>query len=133
MTFLDVIHHPHARRCTLVACVGYWIALFIGTHLPPSHVPELDVSDKVLHGGGFFVLASLFWLALWAYGVQPRRRAILVLGVMVLYSALDEITQGPVGRTPDLYDFLTDVLSALAATLLWEAAAFVWQKTRAKA
>ena len=96
----------------------YWPTLFVVTHLPKLPSVEVPGSDKTLHFAAYLLLTLTFWLA--RYGKarpDPRRfRAYLVLIIMAVYAALDELTQGLVpNRYSDPYDWLADVLGVLVA------------------
>lgn len=104
-----------ARRVVLLTCVGTWLIAAVATHIPAPERLPVQVSDKTLHLVGFFVLASLFWLSLTAYGVRGWRRVVTVICVMIIYAAIDETTQGWVRRDPDMGDWTADVIGALLA------------------
>ena len=120
MSLLDWLRRPASRTLLTIACAGYWVMSAVATHLPPDDMPDTDVNDKVLHLSGFFVLAGLFWLTLAAHRVRRPIRMLLVLIVLPLYGALDEITQPLTGRTCDFYDWLADTTATLAALAMWE-------------
>ena len=121
MTLPERLRRPMERRLITLACGLYWLFAAVTSHIPQRHVPEIEVSDKVLHGGGYFVLASLFWLAMAARSFGRRARLLLVLSVIPLYGALDELTQPLVNRTCEVWDWVADSLAAVAAVVLWEA------------
>ena len=120
MSLPDWLRRPVPRALITVACAGYWVMSAIATHLPPHEVPDIDVSDKVLHFSGYFLLAALFWLALAAHRVRRPIRLLLVIIVLPLYGALDEFTQPPFGRTCDFYDWLADAAATAATAAMWE-------------
>lgn len=109
----------------VAALVLYWLALFVATHLP-GDTPMLptDSTDKVIHAVAYAVLAALVALAWYATGRPIRWTYLLAAGlVIVLYGALDEWTQIPVGRDGSVGDWVADVVGtaiglALAALLL---------------
>lgn len=89
---------------------AYWIFLFCSTHFPRLQLPGPDSSDKIAHATAFGILAFLIWRAFQT--VYPRLSAAFVwkvLGVVAVYGALDEITQGFVGRSTDPEDWLCDM------------------------
>lgn len=100
------------------ACGGilavYWVAMFIATHLPPSQVSIPGGSDKSIHALAFFGLG--FLLSLWKWFKRPQsiatsiRTWLMILG----YACVDELLQGPVGRTPDIHDGFADMIGATA-------------------
>ena len=54
------------KRVVRFALVGYWIALLTATHLPPRHLPDTHVSDKLEHFTAYGVLAGLLCAAMLA-------------------------------------------------------------------
>jgi len=107
-------------RGLAICCTVVWIAAFVATHVPITRLPQTEVSDKVLHFVGFFVIAALFLLALAAAGVVLSRRAAMVFFVTVFYGAFDEVTQMLVGRTASVADWVADSLGVVAAILATE-------------
>lgn len=109
------------RRWLSVLVLGYFMALFVGTHIP--RVPQgltPGLSDKHLHflayGGLAFLIAArrscsrrMTW----------RHYAILWL-IIAAYGALDELLQIPVGRDAEVADWLMDIAGAAAGLLACE-------------
>lgn len=98
----------------LVLFAGYWLALVIGTHLPPGAV-ELpgDQSDKVVH---FAAYAGLAWLLAMAWqhttGRLNGRHLWFAWLAIVGFAAIDEVTQLLVGRDASVGDWLADAAGA---------------------
>ncbi len=96
-------------RIAIVALLFYWILLFIGTHIPANAVlGKLPASDKVLHAVAF---AGLAFQMAWAIPTDRSRihqNTVYAAIVCVIYAAVDEILQIPVGRTADWKDFVAD-------------------------
>ena len=100
-----------------VCLVVYWILAFALTHVPFSNeshevaawsIPHID---KVAHIAIYTGLS--FLLSVW-FGMRRKSRgaiavALVVSLVLAAYAALDEITQGPVGRDPDVKDWFADL------------------------
>jgi VanZ family protein len=108
----------------LLALVCYWSALFVATHMPAQMVllPG-GLSDKMPHVVAFAVLAILF-AAAWRVTAGPLgwRQLCTVWALIVLYGAVDEVTQIPVGRNANLSDWLADAAGAtlgLAIFQIW--------------
>lgn len=107
----------YVRTLALWVLVVYWIALFIGTHVPPSDVPNLGRhGDKVLHFGAYaglaFLACSLFWARAW-----PLRATVLLVVPMLLgYGVLDEFLQMFVGRNAEVWDWVADTIGVLIGT-----------------
>ena len=104
--------------CLLAA---YWLALFIGTHVPrPPELLTIEHGDKYLHTSAYAGLAVLCgWylatrgtLVAWHYGAT-----FIVLAV---YGAADELLQVPVNRHADVADWLADAGGVmLGLTVFW--------------
>jgi len=107
------------RRVLLVLLIGYWIALFVGTHWPQLPHFGVSASDKILHFAAYAGLAVLMTAALcWGRPAKLSRPVVIFL-VLCVYGAFDEITQMPIrGRTADRYDWYMDVLGALVGVVL---------------
>jgi len=99
------------RTGTTLVVAGYWLAIFIATHLP--HVPAPFASpgaDKWEHLGAYGTLA--FLLAAWQSLRQPSNwKGLLRIAVIIaVYGVFDELTQIPVGRHADVMDWFADIL-----------------------
>ena len=104
--------------------VGYWLALVIGTHIPrtPHVIMSLGTSDKVLHFSayaGLALLVCLYWSLDRTFGVRQALGVVLLLSA---FGAVDEVTQIPVGRECDRYDWLADVSGTLLGISIFLAA-----------
>jgi VanZ family protein len=107
------------RRAVLFGTILFWVALFCGTHVPGPKLPKLRISDKTIHFTGYFLLASgLFW-ALRLMKPGWREIAATVLGICLLYGAVDEWTQALpfIRRTCDLADWFADAAGAGTAVV----------------
>lgn len=110
--------HPlRWTRLSLLALIVYWSALTLGTHLPGDSIGEVKYNDKLIH---FLAFAGLAFLANWAWAARrmwlPWKPAVVV-GLVCLYAAVDELTQQLIpGRTGQWGDWLADTLGALAGT-----------------
>jgi VanZ family protein len=99
------------QRISLAILVAYWCVLFIATHVPIPQ-PDLGVEndDKWIHAFAYGVLALLVATA-WSLRANfGWRQAFIVLVILAIYGALDEITQIPVNRQADVADWLFDVV-----------------------
>lgn len=125
---------PRSARITLlVLLIGYWLAIFTLTHLPPKDLPQVNVSDKIEHFVGYGILGALFYLTLWAYRPEFRYAWLLVIVIAMCYGAIDEWLQLVVGRTCDLHDWLADVGgSVLAVAVLSGVRWALWRRTIAR-
>ncbi len=114
------------RRTMLVlaATAAYWLAIFVGTHLPGHVVHPSGHWDKVYHCGAFFSLAVLFCSSLACFRRLGIRHYAGVLGAIACYGIVDELTQTlAVNRSADPLDWLADMSGATVGTLLFAAAA----------
>ena len=116
-------------RLAVVVLVLYWLAIFVGTHLPDlglvlNRIPM--VNDKVKHFTAFFFLGSLL-----CYVTNSKRwfRRFALIGVAgMAYAAVDEITQNFVpGRYPDVLDFVADTAGLWTAILLYVSAKYIYR------
>jgi len=94
------------RRLLYVITAVYWCMMFVLTHLPPRHVPQIRMSDKLEHLLAFMMLGGLLYLCL-----KPlvRKPLLIVAGIGAAYGAFDEWTQPLVGRSCELKDWVSDV------------------------
>lgn len=122
------------RRWLVLTLAIYWIALFVGTHVPLGEVDALPQhSDKAMHFAGYAGLAFLFGLCLAATGPMSWRQYCLAFGVTAAYGVLDELLQIPLhSRTADLYDLFADWIGALVglAAVFVLRSMLVWYLTR---
>lgn len=108
-----------------ITWLGFAVFLFVMTHIRiPQPVTQVTSSwDKPLHLGAYFVLA--FLTAMVCVRSNPLKVShALLLPLLMLFAAFDEILQGPFGRHPDLRDWVSDcagiVLGLLAAqVVIW--------------
>lgn len=103
-------------RIRLAACsttVIYWLGLFIVTHLPPTRLLRTRVSDRVEHFVSYAILAGLLLWSLRQLGLSPRAAAWWVVGICLVYGAIDEWLQTFVGRICSFDDWLADATGAL--------------------
>ena len=116
-------------RYSGLVLVVYWIALFIGTHIPapPDIYPRIPYLDKILHFAAYsglaFLLASAFTMQ---QSMSPRRYVTIFLS-LALYGVLDELIQAipSVGRHADVLDWLADVGGVAFGLLSFAAAAHI--------
>jgi len=96
---------------------GYWILCFTITHLPPSNVPSVQIPhfDKLIHMLIFLGLATLFSRA------YPKiaKRVGVVIGILMLYALVDEVTQPGFGREADILDGVADFVGAGVGMMIY--------------
>ncbi|MCC9645283.1 VanZ family protein [Rhodopirellula sp. JC740] len=112
-------------RLGVLCLASYWIAIFVGTHLPklPSAMPKLN--DKVMHFAAFFGLAML--LCYCTNSPRIWRRFPIIVAMCLVYACVDELTQSFVrGRHSDPMDFLADMAGTVTAVVLYATARWFW-------
>jgi VanZ family protein len=106
------------RRWLSLLVLGYFIALFVGTHIP--RVPQgltPGLSDKHLHFLAYGGLALLIAArSSFSRRMTWRHHALLWL-IIAGYGALDELLQIPVGRDAEVADWLMDIAGAATGLL----------------
>ena len=98
-----------------------WAAvILVLTSIPNPSTPIDAVGgiDKVVHLLLYAVLGALATRAAWS-PAHGWRSAAIVLGVVLVFAALDEWHQGFIpGRSSDPLDWVADAIGALSGTLL---------------
>ncbi len=120
-------HRRHFRPLTVVLAVmlvTYWLALFVGTHIPIPKGFLQAGGDKVVHCASYAGLAVLLLGLRASRGSFGRRSVILRWALLAAYGAFDELTQLLVGRQGDVLDWCADILGALCGLAL--VVLFVW-------
>jgi VanZ family protein len=106
---------------SMLGLAVYWLIIFTGTHIPPtSSLMPPEANDKLLHFTAYFLLA--FGIALtWQLGsgILNSRHLWIVWVVAIVYGAVDEITQIPVHRDCDFWDWTADSCGAAAGVLIF--------------
>jgi VanZ family protein len=120
------LSHPAVAKIVLA---GYVLVLLTATHLPPTVsllLPEEDNLDKLYHFTAYSILAG-FLATAWQFasGVLTGRHLRWVWFAVAIFAALDEITQIPVGRDCDFWDWTADVIGAATGLLV-----FAWLRRR---
>ena len=116
------------RRALRVITALYWVTIFVLTHIPRvPQVPGPQLSDKLIHAVAYFILALLLmcWLGpKWAWRV---------LAIGLIYGAIDELLQIPVGRGCELADWVADGIGTACAVLSHVLVARLLDRRRAQA
>lgn len=92
--------------------------IFYSSSISAEKLPKFDIPniDKLFHFIEYFVLGFLLVRALTHSYANPNYKYILIAAVLIasLYGASDEFHQRFVpGRTCDLFDFLSDLISSV--------------------
>ncbi len=92
------------------ALAGYWVALFVATHVPLPPKTFAHGTDKSAHFLAYAGLTLLMgtWMCVRRPEQSRGRRYAVIVGVLSLYAVLDELLQIPVGRSAELYDAIAD-------------------------
>ena len=118
------------RWVAVLAMGGYWLALFTLTHLPIDPAGRgqgIPYFDKLLHAAAFAGLAVLACLAVAAFRLPSTAVLLAIVGVLALYAAADEVTQGFVRhRVSDAKDWVADVLGVVAGVIVFGAGRLMW-------
>lgn len=114
-------HFLRSPRLWQIALAAYWLAIFVATHVPRVAPLEPPAGgDKVAHFVAYAGLAAILSTT-WYFsaGQLTMRHLIAAWAVIVIYGALDELTQIPVGRDASVADWLADATGALVALLIF--------------
>ncbi len=97
-----------------VFLILWWSIAFVITHMPVSeNIASTPYIDKITHIILYTVLAFLF--SLWKK--SPYIPYIIL--ILAIYAIFDEVSQGFVERTPDIQDFLIDVVGICIGSLIF--------------
>ena len=110
--------------------IAFWLLAFIGTHLPRIPQSIKPVSDKTLHSLSFTILAGLLSWVLHNRAIGPVRHGAMVLLIIAVYGAVDELLQIPVGRHCDFYDWVADMVGGVLGLIAFHLANAAAKKIR---
>jgi VanZ family protein len=105
------------RRIIRIVLVLYWVAIFAATHIPQSKLPPTHVSDKLAHFLVYALLGALLWLVL-APGRRIASTCMWVLSIVLIYGAVDELTQPFLNRFCAWDDFADNAAGGTTAAVL---------------
>ena len=108
------------RWALTIIVAGYWLALLVGTHMP--RVPkalQMPGSDKWQHTVAYAGLAFLLVARCSVARPLTWKRSLGAAGVVILFGAVDELTQIPVGRDAEFKDWLADILGTAIGIALF--------------
>jgi VanZ family protein len=101
------------RYWILAALAGFWVLIFIATHLPELPNAVEMIPDKLAHATAYLGLSFLLSLAAASTGQLNVRGSSIVLGIAALYGTFDELLQIPCGRDAEYGDWIADMCGAL--------------------
>ena len=94
----------------VLGLAAYWLALFVGTHVPLPVVKSIGRSDKLLHWASYTGLSFLLTTVVSLRHSLTWRTCLIVALGLAAYAALDELLQIPIpGRHADVWDWGADV------------------------
>ncbi|MEO6435447.1 MAG: VanZ family protein [Tepidisphaeraceae bacterium] len=96
--------------------IVYWAGLFVVTHLPLPRLPYVPVTDKTAHVVAYALLSVALMMSLHRGG--KMNPAVTVLTMLLIYGAIDEWTQIPVGRSCELADWYADAAGAAVGVVV---------------
>ncbi len=116
----DIFGRLAKPRLWQFVLAGFWLALVVSTHVP--HVPGLASRgmDKLAHVAAYTVLTALMALNLQLAGghlTWPHFRWLWI--AVVLFGAVDELTQPAFGREASWLDWLADAVGAALGLILF--------------
>lgn len=116
-----------ARLLTVILVV-YWVLLILGTHLPSTAVGAVRLPDKWLHFTAYAGLAFLLATTVTAYRRPRWQTYAWMAAVLLVYGALDEVSQIPVpGRHADFADWLANARGIATGLVLHRIALAVYE------
>ena len=112
---------PRHRRWWLLAGYLLLLLVLVLALVPGPSLPEVEVSDKLLHGLTFALLM------LWFSALYPLAQAWRVAVALLCYGVLMELLQGLSGqRSAELGDLLADTAGIAGGWLLAWAGLHRW-------
>lgn len=106
------------QKFFIFTLIFYWLGIFAATHIPvPWWTRKMGVSDKTMHFVAYMILALLLWLAtsFEKKADWKKLRPWLLSGIVLLYSAADELLQHFMKRSTDIKDLAANILGCAAA------------------
>lgn len=120
---------PRHRLLLVVAvglALGWWLLMFLGTHLPMPPKTHVSLNDKLQHAGAYAGLMVLLLGA--ARGLRRRswRVYLTVFALGAAYGVADELTQLLVpNRSAELLDWIADVTGLVLGASVFAVVDFV--------
>ncbi len=99
---------------TIAIAVGSLISLKSGLGI------GVQISDKILHAFGYFML-TLSWLLAYNVKSNPMKSSLLIASAVFIYGIIIEILQGAITdyRQSDLYDVFANFSGILVSTIFF--------------
>ncbi len=122
------------RVVAIAVLVAYWLVLFVSTHLPSGAIPHPRAWDKLLH---FAAYGGLTFLLAWPVAARSGPSLgtyVYLLVIAACYGAVDELGQIPIpGRAADIWDWVADVVGAVAGLAAYRLSLVVVTSIRSQA
>ncbi len=111
------------KKVTLLAALGYSIALFTASLITLKDLPQLGISfaDKIFHFLAYSLFTVLWYLAFFhAFSFKKRKSVIYAVVFAILFGIVIEVLQDTMtaSRALDIYDALANTLGALFAAII---------------
>jgi VanZ family protein len=117
----------------VVLAFAYWVTLFVLTHVPSVHLPDITLIDKICHALAYAALAFAIGSVLTIWRGYQARLPIWIWTIAVSYGAIDEYTQQFVhNRTCDIFDLLADATGASVGLLALHIAVLFARRLRSE-
>jgi|SRR5947207_394319 len=107
------------RRYLWTITAIYWCVMFILTHVPGEHLPDVRINDKIEHLLAYGGLGGILFLSIWASRPQWQQIGALVLAIGMAYGAIDEWLQAIpfIHRDCSLLDWFADTTGLAVAVI----------------
>lgn len=134
-----MIRRIYGLRWPVLLVTAYWLVLFVATHLPRKSMPKMHANDKIIHA-----LAYL-WLAAFLCWAIPKRKSrpnglggqdkpmpveVWAWLTCAIYGGFDELSQMPVGRSADWYDWYADLTGAFLGLIVYRISRHLYIRMR---
>lgn len=110
------------RKQAKILLIFYWLVLFTLTSIPTVPVDfGFKWQDKLEHLLAFGVLSFLVanFLTFSKNIVFNKKSILIILGIILIYAAIDELHQPFFGRICDIWDVTFDFLGGIAGLIVF--------------
>jgi VanZ family protein len=90
-------------------------------------IRALETTDKLLHFSAYAGLAFLVALNWWLRRPFGWRQGLVAVALVAVYGMVDELTQIPVGRDCELFDWVADLAGSASGVAFFLAAMILCQ------
>jgi len=110
-----------AKLLFFIPALAYtFVVLYLSLiNLADTPIPELGISDKIMHVGGYFVL-GLLWMFFAIFNYKNERlfaKVLIVCGAAIVFGIFIEVLQDRLTsyRTLDFYDIVANSIGVVTA------------------